>query len=215
MNAVRRIFDEFAPEYDRWFDENQDVYSAQLRILRAAVPRSGRGLEVGVGTGRFAEPLCIRSGIDPSRRLLELAKSRGIDVVIGEGEHLPFRTGSFDYVLMMTVLCFLDDPPAVFRESFRVLTAGGMLVAGFIEKDGEIATQYRSERTKGRFLRFARFRTPDEAGRFFAVAGFLKISVFRQERGFCVMTGKKPQVRSDRACIAGNSDINTDHAGNK
>lgn len=191
MNPSRRVFDALAGEYDRWFDGHREVWEAQLRMLRPAVPRSGRGLELGVGSGRFAGPLGIRSGIDPSRGLLALAQRRGIAVVQGEGEHLPYRAGSFDYVLMMTVICYLDDPAAVFREVFRVLSGGGVLVAGFIERNGEIARQGRQEGTAGRFLRYARFPSAGDVKGFCGRAGFSGISVVRRDRGFCVMSAKK------------------------
>jgi ubiquinone/menaquinone biosynthesis C-methylase UbiE len=191
MIPLRRVFDEFASDYDHWFDEHGAVYETQVRMVRDAVPCTGRGLEVGVGSGRFAVPLGVRYGIDPSRNLAEMAMARGIEVVLGEGEHLPYRPETFDYVLMMTVICFLDNPPEVFREIFRVLVPGGDLILGFIEKDGEIATQYRQEKIKGRFLRFARFRTVDEVVQLFEDAGFSEVLVLRRTRGFCVMEGLK------------------------
>lgn len=191
MIPSRSVFDEFAGDYDRWFDEHGRVYEAQIRMLRDAVPQTGRGLEVGVGSGRFAVPLGIRYGIDPSGNLIAMARTRGIEVVLGEGEHLPYPAETFDYVLMMTVICYLDNPPGVLQETCRVLVNGGDLILGFIEKDGEIARQYRQEKIKGRFLRFARFRTADEVSRFVEDAGFSEISGTRRTRGFCVMMGRK------------------------
>lgn len=189
MIPARRVFDELAGEYDRWYDDHAEVYAAEVRMLRSAVPRSGRGLEVGVGPGRFAGPLGIGYGIDPSRELLKMAKGRGVDVVQGEGEHLPYRPGSFDHVLMMTVICFVPEPLPLFREAFRVLAPGGELVVGFLEREGEIAVQYRQEKTKGRFLRHARFPSVEEVTGFFAGTGFSGTSVIRRTRGFCVMKG--------------------------
>jgi ubiquinone/menaquinone biosynthesis C-methylase UbiE len=191
MIPSRRVFDEYASDYDRWFDDHGDVYEAQVRLLRDAVPQNGCGLEVGVGSGRFAVQLGIRNGIDPSCKLIEIASARGIEVVQGEGEHLPYRAEIFDYVLMMTVICFLENPRAVLYEIFRVLVKGGDLILGFIEKDGEIAMQHRQEKIKGRFLRFARFLTVDEAARFVKEAGFSEVSVIKRTRGFCVMKGHK------------------------
>ena len=189
MILSRHVFDEYASDYDTWFDEHDDVFQAQQRMLRAAIPNQGQGLEVGVGSGRFAVPSGIRYGIDPSRELIRRAQRRGIEVVRGEGEHLPYRTSSFDYVLMMTVICFLDDVIAVFREVNRVLKPGGILVAGFIEKDGEIYRMYRSGTTKGRFLQFANFWRAQEVDGFFRSAGFAQVSVLKRTRGFCVMNG--------------------------
>jgi ubiquinone/menaquinone biosynthesis C-methylase UbiE len=111
--------------------------------------------------------------------------------MLGEGEHLPYRERSFDSVLMMTVICFLDEPLVVFREACRVLAIGGKIIVGFIEKNGEIARQYRHEETKERFLRFAQFRSVDEVSRYFDEAEFSEVSVIRRIRGFCVMNGQK------------------------
>lgn len=192
MIPSRCVFEDLAGEYDQWFEENRAVYEAQVRMLHGVVPRTGQGLEVGTGSGRFAVPLGIGYGIDPSRSLLEIAKSRGIGVVQGEGENLPYRSGSFDHVLMMTVICFLDDVAVVFSEVIRVLRPGGVLVVGFIEHGGEIEEQYRNEKTKGRFLRYARYWSADEVTRFFEAAGFTNVAVSRRSRGFCVMDGRKP-----------------------
>jgi len=189
MIPSRCIFEDHAGDYDRWFDEHSDVYEAQLRMLRDAVPRFGRGLEVGVGSARFAVPLGIRYGIDPSRELLKMAKHRGIEVVRGEGEHLPYRAASFDYVLMMTVICFASDVGALFHEAGRVLVPGGILIVGFIERGGEIEKMYRNEKTKGRFLRYARFWTVDEVTRFLEDAGFASVTIAQRSRGFCVIKG--------------------------
>jgi SAM-dependent methyltransferase len=191
MNPSCRVFDQYAADYDRWFDDHSEVYAAQLRMLSAAVPDSDRTLEIGVGSGRFAVPLGIQWGIDPSRPLIRIAKGRGVKVMLGEGEHLPYRERSIDSVLMMTVICFLDEPLVVFREAHRVLAIGGKIIVGFIEKNGEIARQYRHEETKGRFLRLAHFRSVDEVSRYFDEAGFSEVSVIRRVRGFCVMNGQK------------------------
>ena len=49
MIPSRRVFEDHAGDYDRWFDEHGVVYQAQLRMLRGAIPDHGRGLEVGPG----------------------------------------------------------------------------------------------------------------------------------------------------------------------
>lgn len=196
MNSSGTIFEDLAAEYDRWFDEHREVYDAQVRILSSALPREGNGLEVGVGSGRFAGVLGIGSGIDPAREMLRMAYNRGIGVVQGRGEVLPFLSDSFEYVLMMTVICFVQDPVQILAEILRVLKPGKALVTGFIEKDGEIAMQYSHEKTKGRFLQYARFLTADEVADFYASAGYCGISVIVKSRGFCVVKGSKPPALS-------------------
>jgi len=191
MIPSRLAFEEHAGDYDSWFDEHNSVYQAQLRMLCRAVPGFQRGLEVGVGSGRFAVPLGISRGIDPSQNLVRMARRRGVEVARGEAEHQPYRAGSFDFVLMMTVICFLDSIPKAFQEAYRVLEPGGTLLVGFIEAGGKIFQKYRHEPVKGRFLRFATFRTCDEVSGFFKDAGFGDISVLQRKHGFCVLSGRK------------------------
>lgn len=42
--------------YDDWFERHRAAYLSELLAVRALLPWEGRGLEVGVGTGRFAGP---------------------------------------------------------------------------------------------------------------------------------------------------------------
>jgi ubiquinone/menaquinone biosynthesis C-methylase UbiE len=191
MIPSRIVFNEHAGDYDTWFDDHNSVYQAQLRILRGVVPDFRHGLEVGVGSGRFAAPLGIHSGIDTSAMLALMAKHRGVEITLGEAEHLPYRAGSFDFVLMMTVICFLEDIQRAFHEVYRVLEPGGTLVTGFIEAGGEIFQKYRHQPIKGQFLQFATFRTIDEVYGFFKDAGFADVSVLQTVHGFCAMSGRK------------------------
>jgi len=197
MNATRRVFEEHAADYDRWFDDNAGIYRTQLRLLGKAVPAQGHGLEVGVGSGRFAAPLGIRCGLDPALPLAKMAKHRGVDVAIGVGEHLPYRSGSFDYAVMMTVICFLEDIVKVFREVYKVLMLSGIIVVGFIERDGEIVRHYCEEPVKGRFLRHARFHSTDEVIQELHDAGFSIVEVTARQHGFCVLKGIKTVSRPE------------------
>ena len=60
------IFEQSAQEYDAWFDRHQAVYQSELLAVKAFLPTAGRGLEIGVGTGRFAGPLGIGTGVEPA-----------------------------------------------------------------------------------------------------------------------------------------------------
>jgi len=68
------IFDKYYKKYDAWYDRNKFVYLAELKAIRKVLPEKGKGLEIGVGTGRFAQALGIATGIDPSRKMIEIAK---------------------------------------------------------------------------------------------------------------------------------------------
>lgn len=55
-------FEKYAEQYESWFEKNRWVYEAELRAVKAMLPAVGTGLEIVVGTGRFAGPLGIKDG---------------------------------------------------------------------------------------------------------------------------------------------------------
>ncbi|MFW5937787.1 MAG: class I SAM-dependent methyltransferase, partial [Halanaeroarchaeum sp.] len=126
-------FDEHADEYEAWFAAHETAYDAELAALDRFVPAVGDGLEIGVGSGRFAAPLGIEVGVDPSIPMLEHARERGVDVFRGVAEWLPFREGTFDTALLVTTICFVDDVPRTLAEAARVLRPDGSLVIGYID----------------------------------------------------------------------------------
>jgi SAM-dependent methyltransferase len=106
-------------------------------------------LEIGVGTGRFAEALGIEYGVDISGRVLEFAKRRGITVVEGSGEKLPFPNESFGSVFLIVTLCFVENPEKVLEEASRVLMRDGRLILGLILKESPWARFYMKKGEAG------------------------------------------------------------------
>src|SRR3990172_12930956 len=96
------IFDRNWKKYEVWFEKHKATYFSELKALKKVIPE-GLGLEIGVGSGRFAQPLGAKIGIDPSRNMLKFAKERGIQVIQGVGENLPFKDNTFDFVLIQVV----------------------------------------------------------------------------------------------------------------
>jgi len=120
-------FEKYAEQYEEWFETNRWVYEAELRAVKAMIPTGGRGVEIGVGTGRFAGPLGIKTGVEPSKRMRDFARRRGIRALDGVTEKLPFDDSPFDFVLMVTTVCFVDDINKALMEAYRVLSHGGTL----------------------------------------------------------------------------------------
>lgn len=79
------------------------------------------GLEVGLGTGRFAAHLGIKIDVDPSMAMLAYAAERGVLGLQGTAEALPFKSTILDFALVVTTICFVDDPVAMLVEARRVL----------------------------------------------------------------------------------------------
>ncbi|MDD3643577.1 MAG: methyltransferase domain-containing protein [Candidatus Krumholzibacteria bacterium] len=173
-------FERYADEYDGWFDRNPDIYEAELRAIGELLPSPGaQGVEVGVGTGRFAVPLGIRTGVEPSERMARRARELGVDVHRGTAERLPFEDGSFDFVLMVATICFVDDVAASFSEARRVLRDGGAIVVGFIDRESGLGRRYEEGRAASRFYRDAVFFSSGEVIGALEEAGF-EVAAVRQ-----------------------------------
>jgi SAM-dependent methyltransferase len=177
--SVIEAFERHAQEYDAWFDRNPAAYEAELRAVKAALPARGLGLEIGIGTGRFAAPLGIRVGIDPSPAMAAIARARGLEVIIARAEQLPFPPRQFDYALMVTTICFVDDLAASFREAARVLKPGGILVVGFIDRNSPLGKQYAMRKERNSFYRHARLYSVEEVLSNLRQADFTDVIVSR------------------------------------
>ena len=165
-------FEKNVDRYEDWFDRNRAAYESELEALRALLPKSGEGLEVGVGTGRFAAPLGVRVGVDPSPAMSKVAMERGIEVHFGVGENLPFQDSSFDFVLLVTTICFLDDVPAAFGEAYRVLKSGGCILVGLIDRERSLGKVYEQRKQDNEFYRDATFLSVNEVVYHLKQAGF-------------------------------------------
>jgi SAM-dependent methyltransferase len=169
-------FEAHTERYEAWFERHDAAYVSELLALRPFVPLTGRGLEIGVGSGRFAAPLGVQVGIDPSRAMLDHARARGIEVIVGTAEQLPFADDGFDHALVVTTLCFVDSPGAMLAQARRVLKPGGVLVMGFIDRDSDLGRHYESHREASVFYRDATFYSAGEVERLVIEAGFSVLS---------------------------------------
>jgi SAM-dependent methyltransferase len=164
-----------AGTYDRWYERNRAAYLSELRALESLMPRFRRGLEVGVGTGRFASPLGVAVGLDPSLSMMQVARRRGVIPVRGVAERLPFGDEKFDLGLMVTVVFLLRDRAAAFREAYRALMPGGSLVIAFIDRESLLGRRYqvkKEARDTSGFYGGAHFLTPEEMISHLEEAGF-------------------------------------------
>jgi SAM-dependent methyltransferase len=172
-------FEQNVERYEAWFDHYPLAYASELRAIRELLPEAGEGFEVGVGTGRFAAPLGVRLGLEPSRAMGELAIERGVQVRFGVAEDLPCEDSRFDYLLLVVTVCFLDDVYLSLREAYRVLQPGGFILVGFIDRATPLGIDYEKLREDNVFYREATFFSTEEVLFYLSQAGFGEF-VFRQ-----------------------------------
>jgi SAM-dependent methyltransferase len=140
---VNPTWDELAPWWKQTFTRGADL-EYEYQILPLAAERLGgrlRVLDLGTGEGQLARRLVrapatdvadtgapeIVIGLDSSAAQLENARAEGggPQWVRGQGESLPFSTGSFDGVVCCLVIDHADDPDALLAEVARVLGERG------------------------------------------------------------------------------------------
>lgn len=186
-------FEKYSDVYDRWFERNPILYDAELEAVRQLLPPSeAEGMEVGVGSGKFAVPLGIQVGVEPSEKMAAKARAQGVEVYAGVAEMLPFPDGRFDFVLMVTTICFVDDIVKSFREVLRVLKPDGSVIVGFVDKESRLGRQYMDSREKSRFYSEAVFFSCREVLDYLNEAGFEVVRVKQT-----LIPGELPEVVLD------------------
>jgi ubiquinone/menaquinone biosynthesis C-methylase UbiE len=137
---TRAYYNEFSKSYEKHRRPNaKDGYHALVDDLEVELcARYGTDkdvLECGCGTGLILERIKEHArravGIDLSPGMLELAKSRGLDVHEGSVTALPFPDASFDVTCSFKVLAHVPDIALALREMTRVTRPGGVILAEF------------------------------------------------------------------------------------
>jgi len=185
-------FDDLASAYDAWFDEEgKPVFAIEVLAFHEVLPSLPKPwLEVGVGSGRFVQALGIETGVDPSSKLLHMARERGINAFLGRGEQELFDEGSFGTVFLIVTLCFLDSPLEVLKEAKRILIPGGKLVLGLVLNESPWGKFYQQKKKQGhRFYKYATFYRYDE------VAKLLEQAVFPIEQVISALFQRPGKVK--------------------
>ena len=97
----------------------------------AARRQSRRVLDIGSGAGNMAHHLAHYGqvvGLDTNVRPLSVAGQRGLEVVQGAGDGLPFADNSFDLVALLDTIEHIPDEFGVLQEVCRVLKPGGKVI---------------------------------------------------------------------------------------
>ncbi|MDD5109450.1 MAG: class I SAM-dependent methyltransferase [Candidatus Omnitrophota bacterium] len=202
------VFDKYYNKYEDWYDKHKFAFLSELEAIKKVFPSEAKGLEIGVGTGRFAAALGITIGIDVSGRMLDIAQERGVNVRMAFGEDIPFLNETFDFVAIIITLCFVENPKKVLAEAYRVLTRAGKIIIGIVDKESFLGKYYR--RKKSVFYKQAKFFSVKEVTDLLKETGFASFSYYqtifvlpdemssveRPKRGFgkggfVVISGKK------------------------
>ncbi len=135
-NETKRFFADAA---DRWSRLRRELYgeSFTYAALLSLLPEHWTVADLGCGTGEASAILAPYVGriiaVDDSPEMLDAARqtAAGLERVEVREGHLaavPIESGSCDAALLLLVLTYAPDPPAVLAEASRILKPGGRLV---------------------------------------------------------------------------------------
>ncbi|MFL5823427.1 MAG: class I SAM-dependent methyltransferase [Solirubrobacteraceae bacterium] len=117
-------------EHHWWYRGRRRIVDAQLAQL--PLPSQAAILDAGCGSGRMLQELARYgrvSGLELDPGAAELARKRGCgEVIVGEVEHLPWDSQSFDLVTSLDVVEHIADDRLALAELRRVCKVGGWLL---------------------------------------------------------------------------------------
>jgi ubiquinone/menaquinone biosynthesis C-methylase UbiE len=119
--------------YDEHRAYSKDLITAIIKLGK--IGEDKRILDLGCGTGNVIVGLreFLRAdifGVDISLYMLERSRRKSLQVICADidGKQLPFRNSSFDIILSAYVIHQINNLPALFSESFRVLRNGSLIL---------------------------------------------------------------------------------------
>ena len=164
-------FDSWPEKYESWFQTPLGKlvleYEKKL-ILEMAPPVPGeRLLDTGCGTGIFTslyrDAGSRVTGLDLSLPMLTYCSSKlpGAGLLQGNMLELPFQNESFDTVISVTALEFIEDAASALNELFRVTRPGGRVLVATLNSLSSWAAE-RQEKASAEGGLFSRvwFRSP-------------------------------------------------------
>jgi len=110
-----------------------------IDVFRAAVIVGGKGRAIGVD----ATPEMVWRARETKSKYG--SKYANVEFRLGEIEHLPIHSESVDYIISNCVINLSPDKLAVFRESYRVLKAGGTFAVADVTLPKEIPSSARED----------------------------------------------------------------------
>jgi len=177
MNEIVKNFNNHVEDYENWFKRNRFAYESEIKLINSMIPRFERAIEVGVGSGLFSQPFGIKLGVDPSLKMLNLARERGISVIQGYAEKLPLKNGYFDFVMFVTTICFVNNPVKSLSEINKILRQKGNVLIGFVNPLSNLGKMYLRKKNESKFYKNARFFSCNEIRDILSKSGFRIVKI--------------------------------------
>lgn len=193
-------FDEYASKYDAWFLDNRNVLYSEVNLVASMLRDAGRILSVGCGSGLFEKIMreergvTVTDGIEPSVGMAEIARKRGLNVMIATAEEADFGNGVYDTILFNGTPSYITDLEGVMRKAYASLRPGGKIILIDVPKESTYGIMYNLAKALGtwhhpllegvyppnpypiEFVNVANWRTTAEKVKLLNEAGFTDIT---------------------------------------
>lgn len=158
-------FDYTAAKYEQWFQKNHELFKSESKAIQNLIEEDlGEALEIGVGTGVFAEALNIKEGIEPSKEMAKYATARGIEVTISSIEE--FKTEKkYNSIFMITVDSFIKNLEQVFTKIHNMLTNSGCIYLVVLDRESPLGKIYNEKKEQDENYKYAKFHSFDEVNK--------------------------------------------------
>ena len=148
-------FDEHTSKYDAWFMDNTNVLLSEARLVAQTLAGSERILSVGCGSGLFEKILRddfginITDGIEPALGMAEIARKRGMNVIVTTAEDADFGAGRYDTLLFNGSPSYISDLQPIVEKAFDNLPEGGRLILIDVPKESGYGMMYNLAKATG------------------------------------------------------------------
>lgn len=140
-DLTKKYFSELSKDYNgKWYKKRYTLDTRDKRVAEMIDEKGKKILEIGCGIGVLADMLQKKGNsvcaCDISQEMINEAKklNPNIDFSIQDIESLTYKDNSFDYVVTIGVLEYLDYDDKALKEIFRVLKKGGYAIIEFNNK---------------------------------------------------------------------------------
>jgi len=132
MKDNKALYDTIGTGYN--ITRQADPYITE-RLFQILSPKiTGTYLDIGCGTGNYTIAMANRGinfyGVEPSEKMLDMARAKNIQVnwLLGRSEEIPANDNFFDGAIATLTVHHWTDIKKAFTEIYRVLKKGGKIV---------------------------------------------------------------------------------------
>lgn len=153
------IFDGYATEYDQWFMANKQVFLSELKLLKSVLTTASTksALSIGCGSGLFEDALHrqyalpLFDGVEPSKDMAQIARKRGLQVLLGKAETVSLPNQAYDTVYFNGSSSYIKDLTAAYQNCLKSLKPGGHFILIDVPKESAYGLLYLLAKTIGSY----------------------------------------------------------------